>query len=360
MFKVFSVFLIFISQLTVESANDTALRSKIGPTVSSPVENNGKLYFLATTGVLYEINKNLEKLENIFQTEKNSLSGITINNNIAYFGEGLNKDDKVNLYAFDLTEKKLKSKTAIEGHIGKRPALNNGILYIALGPKGLGSYDISSQKFLWKIDKFGRNTIHTDSTPIFYGKNVCIGSRDKFKGIVCLNKKTGSMDSSYPLKYSAKSELALSRERLFGFATEANLVDSKWNTPSTFFIIDLQKNKLIKEVELRGFNFYSPTLINQDEVFIAISTGDIITISLNDGKISYVSEFPEPFLSNTFVYKKQYCAIGAMGMLLCYKKTQKNWALSYEKRYYESPIGKISGPIDGKHYLPSRTGFFNL
>lgn len=138
------------------------------------------------------------------------------------------------------------------------------------------------------------------------------------------------------------------------------MIDSKWDTPSRFFIVNLEEKKLHKEVELRGFNFYSPQRISKNEVFVSISTGDIISISLETGKINYISEFPEPFISNTFIHENQYCTLGVMGMLLCFKKTKGSYGITLEKRYFETPIGRIGEAIEGKLYVPSRLGFFNL
>ncbi len=356
--KFLLVFCILIST-NLFSKDKDANRVKIGPTISSPLEYNDKLYFLATTGILYEMSKDHKSLTKLFQTKKSSVSGISIYNGVAYFGEGLHKDRNVNLYAFDLKTKKLIFSKKVKGHIEKEPILEGDILYVSLGPSGLGAFDIKSQKFIWITDRFKNNKIHVDSTPILYKDQICVGSIYEFKGLVCLNKSDGKVSFNQKLTYSSKSELGLVNDIIYGFSTEANLVNSKWNTPSTFFIIDLKNKKLIKEVELRGFNFFSPLKISEDEVFVSISTGDIITISLKNGLITYVNEFPEPFLSNPFMYNNQYCTLGAMGKLLCYKKTKAGYAMTLEKRYYETPIGRVKSNSEVFH-IPSRIGFFNL
>jgi hypothetical protein len=56
----------------------------------------------------------------------------------------------------------------------------------------------------------------------------------------------------------------------------------------------------------------------------------------------------------------ELCAFGIMGQLLCYKQTKTGYALTKEKRYYETSVGKVSAPIAGKIYVPSRMGHFLL
>ncbi len=338
-------------------------RVNVGPTVSSPLSYEGALYFLATTGLLLRFEENDKKLEKIFQTEKSSVSGLTIESGIAYFGEGVHEDKKANIYAVDLKTKKLLFKKEVTGHIERNPVVKDGALFVSMGPGGFGSLNLETRKWNWIASKVKESKIHSDSNPIFYKGSVCISSVYEFKGVVCLNQASGVVTHSQKLKYSAKSELGLSGSKLFGFAHEADLVKSKWDTPSVFYIIDLEKKKTLKEVELRGFNFYAPELTTktkENEAFVSLSTGDIITVNLTSGKITYVYEFPEPFISSTFKYKEQLCALGVMGKLLCFKKTKKGFALSNEKRYFETPIGKIKESVNGKLYIPSRIGFFNL
>ena len=148
-------------------------------------------------------------------------------------------------------------------------------------------------------------------------------------------------------------------QNLVGFATEGTMNDNEFKNPTRFYIYQLSEKKLVKEVNLRGYNFFSPIKAKGKDLFVTLSTGDLITINTDNGKIGYVSEFPEPFISTPFKIKGDLCAIGVMGKLLCFKKTKTGYTISKEKRYYESPIGQVK-EIKGKLYIPSRMGYFHL
>jgi len=349
---------------SVMSGSFNEMREKIGPTVHAPTPYKEGYIFLATTGILYQSNKELTKLKKLLQTEQSSTGGLTLIGDKVYFGDGLHNNNNSFLYGYDLSKEELIFKVKVEGHIESAPLPYNNQLLITLGPKGIGYFSLETKDFIWKKSIFldsktkKRYTLHIDQTPILYGENICLGTIYSSKGIACLEAKSGKEISYTGLKYSQKSELGSHNHYLYGLATEADMVSTKWNTPATFFIFDMKKMSLIKEVSLRGYNFYRPLSIPNDEVFVTLSTGDLITISLEDGSIGYVSEFPEPFISNPFNYQGQFCAIGIMGKLLCYKKTKEGYGLSFEKRFMETPIGSLTA--QNPSLIPSRFGFFKL
>lgn len=335
-------------------------RVKIGPTINSPIEYKGKLYFLSTTGVLYESNYDLSDIKNIYQTALTSFCALTLHNGVLYFGEGLHTNTKTNFYAFDLKTKKQVFKIAVDGHIERPPVINNNIAYVGLGPSGIGALDLKTQKFIWQTKVIKSGNLHVDSTPVISNQQLCTVSIYDFKGIFCLNLKDGRETYHLASSLSPKSEIGVNGDVLFGYTTEANMNDLKGDTPSNFFIWNLKDKKLIKEVKLRGYNFFAPLVISSNEVFVTLSTGDLITINLDTGALTYVGEFPEPFISNAFKIDGALCAIGVMGQQLCYKPVKGGYALTVEKRHSESTVGQIKNMINGKYYIPSRIGYFTL
>jgi outer membrane protein assembly factor BamB len=354
--------LFFSHSLVAKTTNDKILnnRVKIGPTINAPVEFMGKLYFLANTGVLYESNYDLSEVKDIFKTDLPSFSALTLNGDILYFGEGLHDHNKTNFYAYDLKNKKLVFKVATQGHIERPPLIQNNIAFIGLGPDGLGALDLKNKKMLWHTKTIKNGKLHVDATPMIRDQLLCSVSIYEYKGFFCLNLKDGTESYDLKMTLSPKSETGLSADLFYGYATEANMVDGKWKTESLFYIINLKEKKFVKEVKLRGYNFFAPLLISEKKVFVTISTGDLITIDLSNGAIGYVGEFPEPFISNSYMSGDALCSIGVMGQELCYRPTPAGYALVVEKRHSESPIGQIKGKINGKYYIPSRIGYFTL
>ena len=82
-------------------------RAKIGSTFMSPVSYNGKYYFVATTGVLFESEKDFSKLNQLYVGKKQSIGSITLDGDKLIWGDGLHTDQKSTLHIFDLKTKKL-------------------------------------------------------------------------------------------------------------------------------------------------------------------------------------------------------------------------------------------------------------
>ena len=335
-------------------------RVKIGPTINSPIEFQGKIYFLANTGVLYESDYDMSEVNDIFKTDLSTFSALTESDGVLYFGEGLHEHNKTHLYAFDLKNKKLVFKFPTEGHIERPPVIHENIAYIGFGQSGIGALDLQTNKLIWQKKTIKNGKLHVDATPVIFNGMLCSVSIYDFKGVFCLNPKDGSEVFDLKMTLSPKSEVGLSGDLLFGYATEASMNDLKFNTESNFYIVNLRDKKILKEVKLRGYNFFAPLILPDNNVFVTLSTGDLITINLTSGVITYVGEFPEPFISNPFLIDGALCAIGIMGQELCYKPVKNGYALTLEKRYSESPIGQIKNKINKKYYIPSRIGYFLL
>ncbi len=78
-------------------ADEKKIRVKIGPTVNAPIKHENSLLFLSTSGVLYKSQKDFSKLKQLFNTKQSSVSDITVDDGIAFFGEGLHDTENANL-----------------------------------------------------------------------------------------------------------------------------------------------------------------------------------------------------------------------------------------------------------------------
>jgi hypothetical protein len=176
------------------------------------------------------------------------------------------------------------------------------------------------------------------------------------KGVLCVDQQTGRETRFSPLMRDPKSEIVRSGDLLVGFATDANLRDAKFDIPSDLYVYDLKIGKMRWVKELRGFNFFPP-VIHESEAFVTLSTGDFILIDLVSQKITFLGEYPEPFVNQAFRSGDQYCAVGVGGKYSCYLKTKGGSpGLSKDLRLMETVLGKVS-EIENRIYLPTRIGY---
>jgi len=336
-------------------------RSKVGPTFTSPVEYKGDLYFLAATGVLYKTDKLLKSYTPLFETNVPSMSPLVLDGNRVYYGEGVHSHKETLFHVFNLDTKKEEFSIKVDGHVERAALITKNEIVFGAGGNGLHIYSKKDGKLIKKVTHYKKQALHVDSNIIEYKNNYCFSSIYSYKAILCIDKKTRKIKHSFQLNRSPKSELAISGNYLHGYATDADIISTKFNTKSDFFSIDLEKMKMVFKKELRGYSFFSPlALKSNNEVFVTLSTGDLITINLSTGKIGYVGEFPEPFVSSPFKMGKELCSIGLMGKLLCYKKIKDRYAISKDKRYYETISGVNSKVIDGRIYIPTRVAYIYL
>jgi outer membrane protein assembly factor BamB len=332
------------------------LRSKIGPTVHAPIEHQDKLYFLSTTGGLFQSDKEIKSAKLLAQTDQVTVSPLTLVNEFLFFGDGLTEHTTSGLYRYHLKTKKIDKKLKVQGHIQRKIRHHQGRLFVGQGTFGLNVYD-TDLSHKWGVKEIQKQKLTIDSNPIIYKDLVCVASTKTYNAIICLDKASGKLKHNYPLKESPKGELSLSGKYLYGFSTEADMLKTKFDIKSHLYVIDLENNKLIKNIELRGYNFFKAPAISEDKVLVNISTGDILLVDIVKGKIEYIGEFPEPFVSTPFVLNDEYCTIGIMGKLLCYKKGKNQYHITKEKRLFESPVGNIN-VMNNKAYIPSRMGYF--
>ncbi len=352
-------FLFLSINLQAAVSDHDALRSKIGPTLNSPTEYNGELYFLATTGILYKSDYKISKVEQLFKTKTTTITDILINNNKVYFGEGLHSTKKSFLYEFDLASKKITNKIELEGHIEKKPTIFSNTIYVGSGPGGFHAIDLSTFKIKWSLTKSNKNELHVDSTPVIYKDQVCFTSIYKYKAIVCASL-LGKIDFAIEQTLSPKGDISLWKNYLYGFSTDADMNSMEFKKESNFYSIDLDKKKIQATKNLRGYNFFSPLQMKDEKLMINISTGDILYLNVLTGGIGYIADFPEPFVSSPFKIENSFCSIGIMGKLVCYEEKKDKFIMSKDQRFFDTVVGSVGKSINGKIYLPSRIGFLIL
>jgi len=337
-------------------ADNQDVRAKIGSTFSAPVIYGNKYYFVATTGVLFEADKDFKKVTQLYDGKKQSLGALTLADNKLFWGDGLHTDKKSVLHIFDLKAKKILKDLDVVGHIERAPLHHQELIYLPLGPSGVMAINSTDFKMKWHATTFENKKLHIDSNILVVGNKICVTSVYELKGVVCLESKTGKVLQASQLTRDPKSEIALWKNHVVGFATEGDLVKPKWDIPADLFIYDVENDKMKMSKELRGFNFFAPYILG-DEAFVTLSTGDFILINLNNGKIQFLGEFPEPFTNNAFVKGTDFCGIGIMGKYMCYGKTKSGYGLTIDKRLMETIIGRITY-VDSQLIAPSRVGFY--
>jgi outer membrane protein assembly factor BamB len=350
------LFLAFAVINGAAQADTTDIRAKIGSTFSAPLSVGDKYYFVATTGVLFEADKNLKAVTKLYEGKKQTLGALALIDQKLFWGDGLHTDTKSILHIYDLKTKKMIKELEVNGHIERAPLLHNGLVILPLGPGGIMAINLSDYKTKWITTAFEGKDLHVDSNILLIGDKLCATSVYKLKGVFCLDPKTGKVTQASQLSRNPKSEITVWKDHVVGFATEGDLATPKWDIPSDFFIYDVKNDKMKMSKELRGFNFFAP-YISGDEAFVTLTTGDFILINLNEGKIQFLGEFPEPFLNNTFMKDADYCSIGIMGKYMCYGKAKTGYALTVDKRLMETVIGKIIYE-NKKIIVPTRVGYY--
>ncbi len=347
--------ILLLGCIGLASSDDTSnieFRKQIGPVYNPPVVYKGNLYFLASTGILYKGLSNLTSVKNIFQTKLNSVSGIILNDGVLYFGEGLHDDNKTNLYAYDVIENKVLFKTEVAGHIEKTPSIFKNLVIVGLGPGGISAFDSKTGKAVWAISEYEGKKIHVDSTPIVDDEKIYFGSIYENKSIFCHDANSGKYIWSVAMAKSPKADLVLSGEKLVSIATEADFSNKNRVVPSDFVVLDLKTGKILLSQPLRGYTVF-PQIVEGGEAFVSLSTGDIILVNIETGKIKVVDQFPEPFLASTFKRNDDFCAASVVGRLVCYK----NNVATKKDKLGDAVLGNITKKIDGKIYLPTRMAY---
>ncbi len=352
----FALLLVFLLAAKMSVAAISEIRTKIGPVMNPPITDGSNLYLLGTTGVLYQTDLPISKSKVLFQTKTSSVCPLTLKDSVLYFGEGLHDDTKTQFYAYDIKEQKIKFSLPQEGHIERAPLVTSKNIFLGLGPGGISAIELKSQKVIWSKKKIEEGELHIDSTPISYQKMICVSSIYGFKGIVCFNEKNGEKIFAIAFNKNPKSEIRLSGNLLYGMSSEATMGDTNWATPSNLFVIDLELKKKTLDVNLRGYNFFAPAQTSSHEVFIGLSTGDMILVNLQNGKITFVGEMKAPIVSTAFIKHGMYCAISIEGKLRCYLREKNEFKLAKEEEWQEVVSGMVSA-INGNFYIPTRTGY---
>lgn len=356
--KIIIILISLISFSVSAKVGKQDIRSLIGPTAHAPIKVDNTLYFLSTTGGIFKSTDQLKTAKLIGKTDMVTVSPITKDGDFFYFGEGLHDNKKTSLYKFNYKKEKIVKKISIAGHIQRALAVESDFIYAGLGHDGVAAFD-KDLNLKWSLKKHKGKELHVDANPIIYKKNVCVSSIYNYKGILCIDKETGKVVNDFTFKENPKSELGLHKNLLYGLTTEADLMKVKFDIKSHLYVIDLDKMKQTQNKELRGYNFFKFPVVDDNNLLVNLSTGDFIKVNLKDGKVEFIGDFPEPFVSTPFMLKNEYCTIGIMGKILCYEKGKTQYHITKDKRYFESPVGTIK-VIDGQAYVPSRMGFFKI
>ncbi len=101
------VFLCLMIISGVSLADTKDMGSKIGSVFSEPIAFESKIYFISTSGVLYESDNSIKKIEKLFEGKKQTLGSTTLDEGKLYWGEGLHTDKKSFLHIFDLKTKSI-------------------------------------------------------------------------------------------------------------------------------------------------------------------------------------------------------------------------------------------------------------
>ncbi len=331
-------------------------RVQVGSVYSSPIQFNRKWYFVTTAGVLVEADSDFKRPKKLFEGKRQTLGAAVLHGNILIWGEGVHTDTQANLYFYDLTRHKLEKTLVIEGHVERTPLVSEGVVYVPAGPGGLQAYDLKTYKRLWHAARHDSKSVHIDSNLIQYEKSICGTTVYDLKGLICFDSASGKEVAYAPLKRNPKSEIVLKGSAIAGLATDADMVTAKFDIPADFYLYDLKENRLAFTKELRGFNFFAPN-VEGDEAFVTLSTGDFILINLKSQKITFLGEFSEPFINNSFRMGSDYCAVGIAGKYHCFVRTADGtFAVSRDKRVMELVIGKVLVQNQSL-ILPTRMGY---
>jgi hypothetical protein len=332
--------------------NISKIRQLVGPVYAPPIEYQNALYFLGSSGALFTSNYSQTKVKELFKTKLRSVAEIELDGSIAFFGDGLHEDKKAQIYAYDLSKQKLIFKVPVPGHIEKKSTIWRNLLIVGLGPGGIVAIDKQNGKIVWKLDNILGKKLHVDSNPVIENDRIYVGSIYDYKAILCIQPKTGEVLWHTETEMSPKSDLLFTNNQILALTSNGDLATVEREVPSELLLINATDGKLKIKKTLRGSNYF-PQLVLPNEVLMALSTGDIVSFDFKGGKISVVDQYPEPFLSSPFSWANKSCATSVMGRMFCYKDKK----IVDKKELGEMVIGKVSSPIGGHIYLPTRSGY---
>lgn len=352
LFQILQSIALAVSPATDQVPKIQKERHDIGPVYSAPLKYKGRMIFLASTGSLYESTFEQKNLKSLFRTKLATIAQPLLVGDTVYFGDGLHDDKDSNLYAFDLKRNKIVFAEKVPGHVEKSVRIVGEKIIVPLGPAGVGAFDLSTGKPLWITKTHNSKNLHVDSDPVIDGDRFYVGSIYDHKAIMALKISDGSVVWSTGTEKSPKMDLVMVKNKLIGISTEAGLMQEKRDVPADFLVVDKESGKLLIQKELRGANFF-PQLIKDNAAFVSLMTGDLISVNIENGAVTIVDQYPEPFIATTFSSSKGNCAVSFMGRLACYK----NGKSSFKKDLGDQVIGRIGPELAGKIYLPTRVGY---
>ncbi|NDG84186.1 MAG: hypothetical protein EBX52_04005 [Proteobacteria bacterium] len=351
-----SLFPLFPATSATQTPNLSKDRAQVGSVFSVPVPDQGKMYFVTTAGVLVEANEDFKKPKKLFEGKRQSLGAAILVDGKLIWGDGVHTDSKSELHVYDLKKKKQEKSIEVDGHIEREPLSANGTLYVPAGPGGVQAFDLKTLKLKWRSGQHDGKNPHVDSNLVLAGSEICGTSVYEVKGVICFDASNGKETRFGALKRDPKSEIVLQDGVIAGFATEADMVKAKFDLPSDLYVFDLKEGKMRFVKELRGFNYFAPSIEGED-AFVTLSTGDFILVNLKTQKVFFLGEYNEPFINNPFRMGKDFCGVGIAGKYHCFMRTADGTpAISRDKRIMELSIGKVLLKGD-KVIVPTRASY---
>lgn len=329
------------------------INQTIGPIYVSPQKWNDRIYYLASNGRFFESDLALTTQQQIFKTAQPTISGVLIFQGIAYFGDGLHEDNSSNFYAFDLKKRKLIYRKSFVGHLEKTPVVYKKWVLVSLGPGGLVALDKASGDLVWKISRWHSHNLHIDSTPLILGQRVCFSSIYKQPSIHCANIQSGQIQWSLRLLKPVKTDLIKWGSKIVALGTHAQATHLDRDRSTDLMVISSEKGRILLKRHLRGNNLFPQRLVD-NELFLAMSTGDVLSFNLKTKQMTYFDVLPEPIMSTPFHWRGSFCAATIQGRIVCYGPMGHT-----EEKVPHQVLGVVE-KIGKSIYLPTRAGYLVL
>jgi len=193
--------------------------------VSSPILNNGILFFGSDDSNLYALDSKTGKEKWKFKVgEYIRVSSPMLSQGTLYFG-----DDYGNLYALDSKTGKEKWKFESGGGIFSSPIFSNGVIYFGSDDCHLYALDSETGEEKWKFETQG----YINCSPNVLDDIIYFGSQDYY--IYALDNKTGEEKWKFEAGYIERSSPVLARKTLyftasdnFLYALDSETGEEKW------------------------------------------------------------------------------------------------------------------------------------
>jgi len=265
---------------------------------SSPAISNKTVFFTSNDGNFYAVDakKGKEKWSfktggekqysaiNLFGFDTDSvvaadpwdiyLSSPVIEQGMVYFGSG-----DSHIYALDENTGKLAWKYKTNDVVHSSPAISNGVVYCGSFDSKMYALDAKTGKEMWsfqaELDEKYHLMCGIQTSPTVYNGVVYFGSRDAYVYAV----ETASGKLKWKQKFGSSwmpSSTAISGNRLFVGSSDAK----------KYFSIDAETGTIIDSLLTNSFTFSSPS-ISGNTAYIGVFNGFLHAIDKNTGEIKW-------------------------------------------------------------------------